>query len=105
MLSRNRRDDAAAGASRFHGARSHTTGAHPRSIRAGPSRGDRPGPRFPHGGVTEYRELRQGDNVSKGDLLGLFYSVDVGSKKNDLLEALVQLELDQKILDEAEKHG
>jgi membrane fusion protein, heavy metal efflux system len=49
--------------------------------------------------------LRSGDRVSKGDLLGVFYSVDVGSKKNDLLDALVQLELDQKILDEAEKHA
>jgi cobalt-zinc-cadmium efflux system membrane fusion protein len=56
-------------------------------------------------GQTEFRELRQGDRVSKGDVLGVFYSVDVGSKKNDLLDALVQLELDQKILDGAEKHA
>src|SRR5271157_518458 len=55
-------------------------------------------------GQTEYRELRPGDSISKGDLLGVFYSLDVGSKKNDLLDALVQLELDQKILDEAQKH-
>jgi cobalt-zinc-cadmium efflux system membrane fusion protein len=55
-------------------------------------------------GQTEFRELRPGDRVSKGDLLGIFYSVDVGSKKNDLLDALVQLGLDQKILDEAQKH-
>jgi cobalt-zinc-cadmium efflux system membrane fusion protein len=55
-------------------------------------------------GQTEFRELRQGDRVAKGDLLGVFYSVDVGSKKNDLLDALVQLQLDQKILDEAQKH-
>jgi cobalt-zinc-cadmium efflux system membrane fusion protein len=61
--------------------------------------------RSPRTGHTEFRELRQGDSVSKGDLLGIFYSVDVGSKKNDLLDALVQLELDQKILDEAEKHA
>ena len=53
-------------------------------------------------GQTEYRELRPGDSVSKGDLLGVFYSVDVGSKKNDLLQALVQLELDQAILDRVE---
>jgi membrane fusion protein, heavy metal efflux system len=53
-------------------------------------------------GQTEYRELRPGDSVSKGDLLGVFYSVDVGSKKNDLLQALVQLELDQAILDQIE---
>jgi len=55
-------------------------------------------------GHTEFRELRQGDRVSKGDLLGIFYSVDVGSKKNDLLDALVQLELDQKIFDKVEEH-
>ena len=55
-------------------------------------------------GQTEYRELRPGDSVSKGDLLGVFYSVDVGSKKNDLLQALVQLELDQEILDRVEKN-
>ncbi len=55
-------------------------------------------------GQTEYRELRPGDNVAKGDLLGVFYSVDVGSKKNDLLQALVQLNLDQEILDRVEKN-
>jgi cobalt-zinc-cadmium efflux system membrane fusion protein len=55
-------------------------------------------------GQTEFRELRPGDRVHKGDVLGVFYSVDVGSKKNDLLDALVQLELDQQILDDAEKH-
>jgi len=32
-------------------------------------------------------------------------SVDVKSKKNDLLDALVRLEQNQKILDEAEKHA
>ena len=42
--------------------------------------------------------------MSKGDLLGIFYSLDVGTKKNDLLDALVQLGLDQHILDNAEKH-
>ncbi len=31
--------------------------------------------------------------------------MDVGSRKNDLLDALVQLELDQGILDEAQKHS
>jgi cobalt-zinc-cadmium efflux system membrane fusion protein len=58
--------------------------------------------RSPKTGHTEFRELRPGDRVSKGDLLGVFYSVDVGSKKNDLLQALVQLELDQKIMDKVE---
>jgi cobalt-zinc-cadmium efflux system membrane fusion protein len=61
--------------------------------------------RSPKTGQTEFRELRPGDRVAKGDLLGIFYSVDVGSKKNDLLDALVQLELDQKILDEAQSHA
>jgi len=56
------------------------------------------------GGHTEYRELRAGDPISKGDLLGVFYSVEVGSRKNDLLDALVQLELDQKILDRVEQN-
>jgi membrane fusion protein, heavy metal efflux system len=50
-------------------------------------------------GQTEFRELRPGDHVQKGDVLGVFFSVDVGSKKNDLLDALVQLELDQKVYD------
>ncbi|HKM55814.1 MAG TPA: efflux RND transporter periplasmic adaptor subunit [Isosphaeraceae bacterium] len=53
-------------------------------------------------GHTEFRELRPGDTVSKGQVLGIFFSVDVGSKKNDLLDALVQLELDQKIMDRVE---
>jgi cobalt-zinc-cadmium efflux system membrane fusion protein len=54
-------------------------------------------------GRTEYRELRSGDAVHKGDLLAVVYSVDVGLKKNDLIDALVQLKLDEKILAEAEK--
>ena len=32
-------------------------------------------------------------------VLGVFYSVDVGNKKNDLYDAVVQLKLDEKILD------
>jgi cobalt-zinc-cadmium efflux system membrane fusion protein len=55
----------------------------------------------PRTGQTESRELRPGDWVRKGDVLGVFYSVDVGSKKNDLIDALVQLKLDQDILDRA----
>jgi cobalt-zinc-cadmium efflux system membrane fusion protein len=55
-------------------------------------------------GRTEFRTLRPGDSVSKGDLLAVFYSVDVGSKKNDLLQALVQLDLDQNILERVEKN-
>jgi cobalt-zinc-cadmium efflux system membrane fusion protein len=60
-----------------------------------------PGDTGNQSGVTEFRELRPGDRVYKGDLLGVFFSVDVGSKKNDLLDALVQLELDQKVYDNA----
>lgn len=48
------------------------------------------------------RELTTGDTVHKGQVLGIFYSDIIGSKKNDLLSNLVQLELDQKILDRAE---
>jgi cobalt-zinc-cadmium efflux system membrane fusion protein len=58
-----------------------------------------PGPEGP----TITRELRPGDRVKKGDVLGVFFSVDVGSRKNDLLDALVQLILDQEILDRMEK--
>jgi cobalt-zinc-cadmium efflux system membrane fusion protein len=60
--------------------------------------------RSPETGMTGYRELRSGDHVSKDEILGVFYSVDVGSKKNDLLEALVQLELDQEIMDQVQKN-
>ena len=97
--------DETARAPRIHRARSHSPCPHPprfapaRVIELAQVQDRSPATRF-----TEYRELRQGDRVSKGDLLGVFYSVDVGSRKNDLLDALVQLELDQKILDEAEKH-
>jgi cobalt-zinc-cadmium efflux system membrane fusion protein len=55
--------------------------------------------RSPNSGTAVRRDLRPGDRVSKGDLLAVFYSADVASTKNDLLDALVQLELDQKILD------
>jgi cobalt-zinc-cadmium efflux system membrane fusion protein len=54
-------------------------------------------------GKSVYRELRPGDRVKRGDILGVFFSVDVGSRKNDLLDALVQLMLDQRILDGIEK--
>jgi cobalt-zinc-cadmium efflux system membrane fusion protein len=54
-------------------------------------------------GKSVFRELRPGDRVKRGDVLGVFFSVDVGSRKNDLLDALVQLMLDQKVLDGIEK--
>jgi cobalt-zinc-cadmium efflux system membrane fusion protein len=53
------------------------------------------------GGKTD-RELRSGDRVRAGEVLGVFFSIDVGNKKNDLYDALVQLKLDEEILERAE---
>jgi cobalt-zinc-cadmium efflux system membrane fusion protein len=47
---------------------------------------------------TAYRDIHSGDKVVKGDLLAVFYSVDVGNKKNDLIDAIYQLKLDDIIL-------
>jgi membrane fusion protein, heavy metal efflux system len=56
--------------------------------------------RLKTGATTSHRrELRSGDKVTKGNLLAVFYSVDVGNKKNDLIDALYQLKLDNQILD------
>jgi membrane fusion protein, heavy metal efflux system len=60
--------------------------------------------RDPKTGLSTHRELRAGDRVGKGDMLAIFYSVEVGNTKNDLLDALVQLELDQQILERIEKN-
>jgi membrane fusion protein, heavy metal efflux system len=49
-------------------------------------------------GETVRRELRPGDKVRKGDVLAIVWSVDVGGKKSDLVDALVQLRLDEKRL-------
>jgi cobalt-zinc-cadmium efflux system membrane fusion protein len=54
-------------------------------------------------GETKPRELRSGDVVRRGQRLALFYSVDVGNMKNNLVDALVQLKLDQEILDASQK--
>src|SRR5262249_23733471 len=56
----------------------------------------------PGDGPTRTRELRSGDPVRRGDVLGVVYSTDVGNKKNDLYDALVQLALDEEILERAE---
>jgi cobalt-zinc-cadmium efflux system membrane fusion protein len=56
------------------------------------------------GGRPQYRELRPGDSVAKGDVLAVLYSADLASKKNDLLDALVQLMLDQKVFDRVEQN-
>jgi len=44
------------------------------------------------------RELRPGDVVDKGDVLAVVWSIDVGSKKSDLVDALIQLRLDEQRL-------
>lgn len=48
------------------------------------------------------RELQTGDPVTKGQLLAVLFSVDVGNKKNDLFDALSQLLLDEEVLKRAE---
>jgi cobalt-zinc-cadmium efflux system membrane fusion protein len=47
---------------------------------------------------TAFREIRTGDRVKKGDTLAVVWSVDVGSRKSDLVDALIQLRLDEKRL-------
>jgi cobalt-zinc-cadmium efflux system membrane fusion protein len=47
---------------------------------------------------TVMRELRSGDRVQKGQVLAVVWSVDVGGRKSDLVDALVQLRLDEKRL-------
>jgi cobalt-zinc-cadmium efflux system membrane fusion protein len=54
--------------------------------------------------VTTDREIRTGDRVKKGDRLAVFHSVDVGNKKNDLIDSMYQLDLDQQIFKKAEEH-
>jgi cobalt-zinc-cadmium efflux system membrane fusion protein len=52
-----------------------------------------------------FRELRRGDRVTKGQVLGVFYSDTVGNKKNDLVDAVLQADLDYKILQRQEAHA
>jgi len=49
-------------------------------------------------GETAYREIRPGDRVKKDDVLAVVWSIDVGGRKSDLVDALVQLKLDEKRL-------
>ncbi len=51
------------------------------------------------------RDLQAGDRVRRGDLLAVLYSVDLGNKKNDLFDALAQLQLDQEVHKRAELHA
>lgn len=54
-------------------------------------------------GETLLREIRAGDHVKKGEMLAVFFSVDVGNKKNDLVDAIYQLKLDEDILKRAQQ--
>jgi cobalt-zinc-cadmium efflux system membrane fusion protein len=69
-------------------------------VRVGPI-GTAPVPSF--GTRVEPREFRAGDEVGTDDVLAELYSPDVGNKKNDLYEAVVQQRLDEVILTMAEK--
>lgn len=69
-------------------------------------RADVNGPPEPGDSRLGLRELRTGDEVKKDQVLGVFYSDVVGSQKNNLLNALVQLNLDDQILERAsDKEG
>src|SRR5262249_54033897 len=57
---------------------------------------------------TLYRSLRYGDPVSRGQLLAVVLSKELGEKKNELIDALVKLRYDedlQKRLEELLKMG
>jgi cobalt-zinc-cadmium efflux system membrane fusion protein len=49
------------------------------------------------------RELRPGDTVAKGDVLAVVWSADVGGKKSDIVDGIVQLRLDEKRLAQREE--
>ncbi len=48
------------------------------------------------------RDLQVGDAVTKGELLAVLFSADVGNKKQDLFDALSQLRLDEEVLKRAQ---
>jgi cobalt-zinc-cadmium efflux system membrane fusion protein len=54
---------------------------------------------------TAYRQLRAGDWVKKGDVLAVLHSELVGMKKHDLIEAVVQLKMDEEFLERARNTG
>jgi cobalt-zinc-cadmium efflux system membrane fusion protein len=54
-------------------------------------------------GKTIFRQLRTGDRVKKGDLLAVLFSADLGQKKNDLIDALVALKLDEEVLKKSQE--
>jgi membrane fusion protein, heavy metal efflux system len=51
---------------------------------------------------TLERQIRFGDHVAKGQVLAVIWSADLGSKKNDLIDAIAQLRFDQKQLQRSE---
>jgi cobalt-zinc-cadmium efflux system membrane fusion protein len=53
--------------------------------------------------ATVPRPVRFGDRVKKDELLCVVWCKDLGEKKSELVDALVQLRLDDKILKEANK--
>jgi RNA polymerase sigma factor (sigma-70 family) len=48
------------------------------------------------------RELRTGDHVRKGQVLGVVSSADVAEKKDDLFNALMQMKLDEEMFERAQ---
>jgi cobalt-zinc-cadmium efflux system membrane fusion protein len=54
---------------------------------------------------TEFHEIRPGDVVKKGQELCTLVSPDVGNKKNDLFEAIIQKRLAEVLLDKLETAG
>jgi cobalt-zinc-cadmium efflux system membrane fusion protein len=54
-------------------------------------------------GGTKPREVRSGDVVHEGQRLALFYSIDVGNMKSNLMDTLLQLKVDQELLDASQR--
>lgn len=51
---------------------------------------------------TVFRELRTGDKVKKGQLLGVFQSADVGNIKSNLIDSISLYKMDADILERGE---
>jgi cobalt-zinc-cadmium efflux system membrane fusion protein len=58
-------------------------------------------PRYTSSGTMD-RPLASGDEVKAGSALAELYSVDLGAKKNDLIDALVALKNDKELLEDSE---
>jgi membrane fusion protein, heavy metal efflux system len=57
----------------------------------------------PGNGLASHRPLRFGDEVKENQLLAVVWSRDLGEKKNDLVDALSQLRIDEDSLAKLEK--